>query len=175
MKYNPEKHHRRSIRLQGYDYSQPGAYFITICTKDRKYLFGNIIDGKMVLNEYGKIAQQCWLDIPLHYQNVELNEFVVMPNHVHGIIIININDTVGTIHELPLHELPLHELPLQKQQRRLMTLPKIIGRFKMNSAKQINQLRQTPGIPLWQRNYYEHIIRNKHELNRIKEYIINNG
>lgn len=169
MKYNPEKHHRRSIRLQGYDYSQPGAYFITICTKDRKYLFGNIIDGKMVLNEYGKIAQQCWLDIPLHYQNVELNEFVVMPNHVHGIIIININDTVGTIHELPLHE-----LPLQKQQRRLMTLPKIIGRFKMNSAKQINQLRQTPGIPLWQRNYYEHIIRNKHELNRIKEYIINN-
>jgi len=164
MKYNPEKHHRRSIRLQGYDYSLPGAYFITICTEKRICLFGNIIYGKMVLNEYGKIAQQCWLNIPLHYQNVELNEFVVMPNHIHGIIIIN--DTVGAIHELPQQKTP--------QQRRLMTLPKIIGRFKMNSAKQLNQLRQTSGLSVWQRNYYEHIIRNEFEFNKIREYIINN-
>ncbi len=89
-KFNPEKHHRRSIRLKGYDYSQPGAYFITICTKNRKCLFGNIINGKMILNDAGHIAQNCWLEIPNHYSNVILDEFVIMPNHIHGIIIINV-------------------------------------------------------------------------------------
>ncbi|MCX7984388.1 MAG: hypothetical protein N3A63_05755, partial [Bacteroidetes bacterium] len=97
--------------------------------------------------------------------NVTLDEFVIMPNHIHGVIIINENDIVGAIHELPLQDI---------KQRRLMTLPKIIGRFKMNVGKHINQLRNTPGIPVWQRNYYEHIIRNEKELNTIREYIINN-
>jgi len=171
-KYDQEKYHRRSIRLKGYDYSQAGAYYVTMCTQNRECLFGEIVNGKMRLNEYGQIVQQCWMEIPQHYQNVQLDEYVVMPNHVHGIIIINESDisTVGAIHELPLR----HELPHSREQRRNMLLPKIIGRFKMNVAKPINRIRQTPGISVWQRNYYEHIIRNENELNRIRHYIINN-
>jgi REP element-mobilizing transposase RayT len=192
MKYNPDIHHRRSIRLQGYDYSQNGAYFVTLCTQNRECLFGEIVNGEMILNEYGKIVEQCWNDLPNHYDNIELDSYVIMPNHFHGIIIItdtvnNVDnvDNVGAIHELPLHELPLHEspiheLPLHKtpiqspQQRRKMLLPKIIGRFKMNSAKQINQIRNSSGVPVWQRNYYEHIIRNEKSLEDIRNYIINN-
>ena len=173
MKYNLEKHHRRSIRLKHYDYSQPGAYFITLCTQNRECLFGEIVDGQMVLNQYGKIVEQYWTEIPLQYTNTVLDEFIVMPNHLHGIIIIT--DIVGAIHESPLHELPLPQWEsFLSQNRRNMIIPKIIGRFKMNSAKQINQLRQTPGVSVWQRNYYEHIIRNEDELNRIQNYIVHN-
>jgi len=163
MKYNPEKHHRRSVRLPKYDYSQPGGYFVTIVTKDRACLFGKIVDGKMVLNEYGLIAKTVWNDLPNHY-NITLDEYVIMPNHIHGIIIIN--DIVGAIHESPLR--------MDIKQRRKMMLPKIIGRFKTSSSKKINVLRKTPGQHLWQRNYWEHVIRNENELNRIREYIINN-
>ena len=162
---NSEIHCRRPIRLRQYDYSQTGAYFVTLCTQNRKILFGKIVDGEMVMNEGGHIAQQCWLDIPNHYPNAELDNFIVMPNHVHGIIIIK-DEIVGAIHELPLRN--------TKMIRRKMLLPRIIGYFKMNTSKQINQIRKTPGIPVWQRNYYDHIIRNQDELNRIREYIINN-
>ena len=209
MKYNPQIHHRRSIRLQDYDYSSEGAYFVTICARHRECLFGEIVNGEIVLNEYGKIAEQCWNDMPNHYHNIVLDAYIVMPNHFHGIIFITDNvDNVRAIHELPqheLHELPQHELPqhellqhelplhesplheslqhelpLRKSpiqsplQRRKMLLPKIIGRFKMNVAKQINQIRNTLGIPVWQRNYYEHIIRNEESLNNIRNYIVNN-
>jgi REP element-mobilizing transposase RayT len=185
MKYNPDIHHRRSIRLQGYDYSQNGAYYVTLCTQNRECLFGEIVNGEMILNEYGKMVEQCWNNLSNHYDNIELDAYVIMPNHFHGIILITDTvDNVGAIHELPLHELPLHESPLQlplhespiqsPQQRRKMLLPKIVGRFKMNSAKQINQMRNTPGISVWQRNYYEHIIRNDKSLENIRNYIINN-
>ena len=97
MKYNPDVHHRRSIRLKGYDYSQTGVYFVTICTYQRLSLFGEITDGEMILNEAGNVAKQCWLAIPEHFSNFELKEFVIMPNHVHGIIQIN----VGAIHIRP--------------------------------------------------------------------------
>jgi hypothetical protein len=110
MKYNPDIHHRRSIRLKGYDYSQRGAYFVTLVTHGRQCLFGQIVDGKMQLNEGGEITNQCWMEIPKHYPHVSLDAFVIMPNHVHGIIIIaendvddnNIANIVGAIHELPL-------------------------------------------------------------------------
>jgi REP element-mobilizing transposase RayT len=85
-KYNPDIHHRRSIRLKGYDYSQAGLYFITICCQDRKCLFGKIINGEMVLTDAGEIARECWLEIPKHFPNVVLHDYVIMPNHVHGII-----------------------------------------------------------------------------------------
>lgn len=176
-KNNNKTYNRRSIRLQGYDYSQPGAYFITLCTQNRQCLFGNVIDGKMILNDYGQIAHQCWLEIPHHYPNVELDEFIVMPNHVHGIIIIHdIDVAIESPNDKSYNNVgAIHELPLQYQKQRcLMTLPKIIGRFKMNSAKQINQLRQTMGLSVWQRNYYEHIIRNDESLHKIREYIHNN-
>jgi len=178
MKYNPQIHHRRSIRLQNYDYSSEGAYFVTMCTQNRECLFGEIVNGEMILNEYGKIVEQCWNDLPNHYDNIELDAYVIMPDHFHGIIFIV---SVGAIHELPRqrqHELPRqrqHELPRQRQQqRRKMLLPKIVGRFKMNSAKQINQMRNTPGISVWQRNYYERIIRDEKSLQNIRNYIINN-
>ena len=191
MKYNPDIHHRRSIRLQGYDYSQNGAYFITLCTHNRECLFGQIQNGQMILNEYGKMVEQCWNNLSNHYDNIELDAYVIMPNHFHGIILITDNvdnvDNVRAIRELPIHELPrqrkhelpIHELPRQQQkqrqqQRRKMLLPKIVGRFKTNSAKQINQMRNTPGISVWQRNYYEHIIRDEKSLENIRNYIINN-
>jgi REP element-mobilizing transposase RayT len=159
------KYNRRSIRLKNYDYSSPGAYFITIVTNNRQYLFGEIVNNEMILNEYGEIANKYWYEIPKHYTNTQLDEYVIMPNHIHGIIFI-----VGAIHELPLQQ---NEFP-QLIQRRKMLLPKIIGRFKMNAAKQINQIRQTPGIPVWQRNYYEHIIRDTDDLSRIRHYISDN-
>jgi len=157
------EYHRKSIRLKNYYYSQSGAYFITICTLQRECLFGDIFEGKMKLSPGGEIAIRYWLEIPKRFDNVRLDESVIMPNHIHGIILIF---NVGAIHELPLQ----NNLVI----RRKMLIPKILGYYKMNSAKQINILSGTPGIPFWQRNYYEHIIRNENELNKIREYIINN-
>ncbi len=143
--YNPEINRRQSIRLPFYDYSLPGYYFITICIKNRECLLGDINKNIMRLNELGKIIKQCWLDIPNHYPNVALDEFIVMPNHIHGTIFAEFRSPVGAIHELPLQRLRIL--------RRKMLLPKIIGYFKMNSAKIINQLCNTPGVSFWQRNY----------------------
>ncbi|MBL7074123.1 transposase [candidate division KSB1 bacterium] len=172
MKYDPNKHHRRSIRLKEYDYSQAGVYFITICTKNRECLFGRVVNGLMELSPFGVIAHQFWFEIPKHFDNVELDEFNAMPNHIHGIIEITSDNqiayNVGAIRELPLPKLPIHV------QRRKMLIPRIVGYYKMNTAKRINQMRNTPGIPVWQRNYYEHIIRNEDDLNKIRRYIINN-
>ena len=169
MKYSPDVHHRHSIRLQGYDYSQAGAYFVTICTQGRVCLFGEIAGGKMVLNDVGRIVVDEWTKTVLIRDGIELDEWVVMPNHFHGIVIFS--TPVGAIHESPLHESPLR---MTVTQRRNMALPKLIGRFKMLSAKRINESRQTVGAKLWQRNYYEHIVRNENELNRIRQYIIDN-
>lgn len=87
-KFDPQKHHRRSIRLQGYDYSQAGAYFVTIVAWQRECLFGEIVGGEMKLNRYGEIIQKWWNEIPVHFPNVEIGAFIIMPNHVHGILII---------------------------------------------------------------------------------------
>jgi REP element-mobilizing transposase RayT len=167
MKYDPEIHHRRSIRLQDYDYSQPGAYFVTLVTRGRECLFGSIHHDEMQLNETGKIVRKAWFDLPNHYAYIELGTFCIMPNHMHGIIYVigdNLNDTsVGAIRESPL-----------LQQRRRMTISLIVGRIKMNSAKRINLMRETPGIPVWQRNYYDHVTRNDDDLNRIHFYIESN-
>ncbi len=164
MKFEPEKHHRRSIRLKGYDYSQPGAYFVTICTKNRKCLFGNVFDGKIILNDAGQIAQKCWSGIPDHYPNVILDEFVIMPNHIHGIIIIN----VGANNHSPLQNGSQQSL-FRSPSR---TIGSIIRGFKIGITKWFRQ--NTDLYDIWQRNYYEHIIRNEQELNKIREYIINN-
>ncbi len=162
MRYNSEIHQRRSIRLKGYDYSQPGAYFVTNVAQKRKCLFGVIIDGKMRLNEAGRIVRWTWHDLPNHVANIELDEFIVMPNHMHGIIIIRENDFVGAGSE----PTPTKSKP--------HSLPEIIRQFKTFSAKRINQWRGTVGVSVWQRKYYEHIIRDENELNRIRQYIRNN-
>lgn len=160
---NSRIHHRRSIRLKEYDYSTPNAYFVTICAFQKQYLFGEIENGEMKLNNDSRIVQEQWNELPQKFPGIKLDEFVIMPNHVHGIVwITDKNDSipVGAIHELPL--------------RRRMIIPMVIGYFKMNTAKSINTLRQLPGIAVWQRNYYEHVIRNEHDLIRIREYIQNN-
>ena len=163
MKYNPDKHHRRSIRLQGYDYSQPGIYFITICTKNHECLFGEILNGEMRLNEFGKIAHQCWLEMPHHFPHIQLDEFVVMPDHIHGIIVLN--NIVGAKKFSPLQNITPFRSPSK-------TIGSIIRGFKIGVTKGFRQ--NTDIYVVWQRNYYEHIIRNEVELNRIRQYIIDN-
>lgn len=176
-KYNPNIHHRRSIRLKGYDYSQAGLYFITICCQDRAYLFGNVVDGQMVLNDAGKIANDCWLEIPNHFPNAVLHEHIVMPNHIHGIIEIVVgaenfppdkigaNDTIGVNDGNGANDYS----PLRSPSK---TIGSIVRGFKIGVTKWMRQ--NTDVLYIWQRNYYEHIIRNEQSYQNISEYIINN-
>jgi putative transposase len=169
-----QMHHRRTIRLPSWDYSWPWWYYITIVANGRAPILGDVVDGETRLSPSGEIVRKVWQAIPGRTKAIELDDWVIMPNHFHGIIIINEN-FVGAIHESPQHTgivKPSHE-EFVKQRRRMM-LSRIIGWFKMNSAKRINLLRGTPGAPLWQRNYYDHIIRNDADLHRIRTYIANN-
>ncbi len=155
------EHRRRSIRLKGYDYSQAGAYSITVCTQYRACLFGEIVNGEMRHNDAGRMVHSVWDELPLHYSHVDLDAFVVMPNHVHGIIILTDTAGVGA---------GLKPAPAAKRHG----LPEIIRALKTFSARRINESRNAPGTPIWQRNYYEHIIRNDDALNRIRQYIADN-
>ncbi len=153
------RHHRRSIRLKGYDYSQEGAYFVTIVTWRRDFLFGEIVNGEMILNEHGQIADECWREIPNHFPHVELGAYVIMPNHMHGIILIN--DDVGARHASPLQKTPNG---VSKG-----SLGAIIGSYKSAVTRLIGRELNETGI--WQRNYYEHIIRNDNDLQNKTDYI----
>jgi REP element-mobilizing transposase RayT len=170
MPYDPFKHHRRSIRLNDYDYAQAGAYFVTIVIRDPELSLGNIVDGEMRLNEFGAIVQSCWDDLPAHYPHVELDAFVVMPNHVHGVVVI-VDDggVVGARHASPVHN------PSQPPRGTPPgSLGAIVGSFKSAATKRINELRGTQGTTIWQRNYFEHIIRNEKDLAHIRQYIDDN-
>jgi putative transposase len=151
MKFDRQKHHRRSIRLQGYDYSQAGMYYITIVTQGREYLFGEVINAEMILNRFGQIVQYAWFDLPKHYMHVELDMFCIMPNHVHAIIVLT--------DRMLVKRYPLSE---------------VVRAFKSFSARRINSLRKTQGIPVWQRNYYEHVIRDGNDLQAKRAYIMSN-
>ena len=164
MNHGFEIHRRRSIRLPGHDYSQVGVDFVTICTQDRNCALGTVEEGKVILNDLGQIVNRQWLEIAGDGVGIELDHYVIMPNHVHGIVIFS--RPVGAIHESPLR--------MTMYERRTMGLSKIIGRFKMTSAKIINAIRKMPGVRVWQRNYYEHIIRNEADYERIVEYIRDN-
>ncbi len=159
------KFHRKSIRLKGYDYSQTGAYFVTICTYKRELLFGKVKNGEMLLGGFGKVAESEWLRTAQIRENVELDKYIVMPNHLHGILFI-IHNCRGTVPRAPTLE--------QFGRPVSGSLPTIIRSFKSTVTKQINQLRNTPANNIWQRNYFEHIIRDDEELKCIREYIINN-
>jgi REP element-mobilizing transposase RayT len=150
--YNPEIHHRRTIRLQEYDYSSNGLYFVTICTHGHKNIFGKIVDGNIVLSNKGKVAEEVWHDLNKKYPQVICHEYSIMPNHFHGIIQIN-NDYQGG--QTP-------PLPQTK-------LGNIIAFFKYRTSKIINS-----DTPIWQRNYYEHIIRNQQGYEEIVAYIVEN-
>lgn len=164
---NRQPHRRRSIRLKGYDYARPGAYFVTVCTYRWRYTLGSVIDGKVVLNPCGKIVEATWLKIADIRRHLSMDEYVVMPNHVHGIIMIHTRpENVGATHWVaPTNESDRPHGPAPN------SLGAIIGQFKAAASKRINARRGTPGQPVWQRNYYEHIVRNDPSLNRVREYI----
>ncbi len=173
MKFDPQKHRRRSIRLPNYDYTQPGGYFVTIVTYHRDLLFGEIMNEEMQLNDHGKILDECWRTILDHFHNVELGAYVVMPNHIHGIIVIKesittINSplTVGARHVSPLPQ------PSNPRGFKRGSVGTIVGSFKSAVSKRIGREHNAVGI--WQRNYYEHVIRNHEDWDRIHRYIESN-
>jgi REP element-mobilizing transposase RayT len=175
MKYNPQIH-RRSIRLKTcmgekfFAHTSSGAYFVTIVTHGRQCLFGQIVDGQMRLNEWGEIAKRCWMEIPQHYPYVILDAFVIMPNHVHGIIILNDNGPIvwADIVWANNHSPQRNDRPRGTTQ----TIGSIVRGFKIGVTKWFRQY--TDIYNVWQRNYYEHIIRNDMEWQRIRQYIVNN-
>jgi REP element-mobilizing transposase RayT len=177
MKYDSQKHHRRSIRLKGYDYTQVGAYFITICTWQGKCLFGDVVNNEVQLSHYGETVRLKWHYLPRRYPHVQLDAFVIMPNHVHGIIFLidgNATNVCGVgaglekIHDQKT-DLFCKTSPYQRH-----GLPEVISGFKTFSARRINQIRCLAGVPVWQRNYYECIIRSEESLQKIRKYIIKN-
>ena len=160
MNFDPQKHHRRSIRLKGYDYSQAGAYFVTIVTWQREILFGEIVDGEMVLNEFGETVREEWERTEIVRPYVKLGKYVIMPNHVHGILVF-VDDGVGATRRVAP--------TLQSG-----SLGAVMGQFKSIVTKRINGLQNVSGRPIWQRNYDERIIRNEREMDRIHRYIESN-
>lgn len=180
MKYNPEIHHRRSIRLKGYDYSQAGAYFVTICTQNRIGLFGDIVADKMVLNDAGRMAEKWVRELENKFPDIKYGEYVIMPNHIHGIIQNVVGAVVGADPCVCPDDDP-HEYTEYAAvgEHAGSPLPRAVQWFKtMTTNAYIRGVKQHhwPAFPgrLWQRNYYERIIRDDGEFNRIREYILNN-
>jgi REP element-mobilizing transposase RayT len=162
-KYDPDKHHRRSIRLKNYDYASAGVYFVTICVQHRQPLFGKIVAQSMQLNEAGQMIESVWQLLPERFPHIEMDEFVVMPNHFHGILVIH--NRAGLVPAPTTNIGP--------------TLGDMVGAFKSITTHQyIQGVRKKDWPPfdghLWQRNYWEHIIRNKGSLLRLREYVQSN-
>jgi putative transposase len=151
---------RKSIRLAGYDYSSAGCYFITVCSFHRKCIFGEIIQGKFHSNPAGQIVSESWFELPYHYAGLELDAFVIMPNHVHGIVALC--DPVGA---------GFKPAPGMRKRR---SLSEVMRAFKTFSSRRINEGRAVRTDPVWQRGYYEHIIRGEKALRKIRAYISNN-
>jgi REP element-mobilizing transposase RayT len=184
-RYDPDIHHRRSIRLRGYDYSSAGAYFVTICTQDRLCLLGQIVNNQIILNEAGEMINRIWNEIPQNYLGVKIDTFQIMPNHIHGIIILvgagpracpglyacpdNMQSTqIGQSNGQPQGVAPT-----------ALSLTDVVHRFKtMTTKRYIDGVKQNGWLPFkgtfWQRNYYEHIIRNETSFHKIRQYILDN-
>ena len=178
MTFDPKRHHRRSIRLRGYDYVQAGAYFITIVTQGRECLFGQVVNGEMRLNDAGRIAEDEWLRTAVIRPRVTLDAFVVMPNHIRGIIVLSDHGSSrGTLQRTPTTDgAPTDRGPTVERFGKPTSdsIPTIIRLYKSAPNKRINQMRDAPGVPVWQRHYYEHIIRDDASLNHIRRYIVDN-
>ena len=152
----------KSNRLQNYDYSQAGHYFVTICTQNRVSMFGDIVNERMRLNDVGRMVAESWQWLSKQYDYVELDAWVIMPNHLHGIVIIN------DVCRCDSRTAPTWNRVKPK------SLGSLIGAFKTTSTKQVNIYRGTPGAKLWQRSFYDHIIRDEESLDNIRVYIRNN-
>jgi REP element-mobilizing transposase RayT len=206
MPFDREKHHRRSIRLKGFDYTRGNAYFVTVCSYQRECIFGNVSDGLMVLNEQGKCIEKAWLETAAKRPGIKLDEFIIMPNHFHGIILI-VDQCRGTACRAPGDRgnglkysatpgrgtpclcdalinkknpetlgtarcAPTNELAIERFGRPISgSLPTIIRSFKSAAGKYVNESRRSPGTPVWQRNYYERVIRDHDEFRKMTEYI----
>jgi putative transposase len=167
---NSQKPQRRSIRMPCYDYADIGIYFVTICTRERECLFGDIVDSVMNLNCYGTIAESYWEEIPQHFNDVELDEFVIMPNHIHGIIIISAH-AAGTACHNPTDDIT----PIRTFGNATAgSLPTIVGSFKSAASRYINKAANSPAKSIWHRGYFEHVVRSEKSLAKIREYIANN-
>jgi putative transposase len=170
-KYNPEIHHRRSIRLKDYDYSQAGAYFVTLCIKGKGCLLGEIVNRAMVLNDAGKMIEKWWCKLSEKFEFIELDKYVIMPNHFHGIVnIVGADPGVCPV---------IKNKNINQGEHTGSPLHRIVQLFKtMTTNEYIHGVKQYNWPPfsgkLWQRNYYEHIIHNEDELNKIREYIVLN-
>ena len=189
MTFNPDVHHRRSIRLQEYDYRGAGVYFVTLCALQHECLFGEIADGTMSLNDSGLVVNEYWQGIPTHFPHVEMDTFAIMPNHFHGIVRI-LDNFVGAkqgssaspgfnFHDIQNECKNLGEAGETFASPLLHgtlcgSLGSVIQNFKSISTRMINKFRNNPGCPVWQRNYYERVIRNELELTKVREYIANN-
>lgn len=168
---NPAIHYRKSLRLRHYDYSQAGLYFITLCTHNRLPLFGVIIGGAMMLNDEGKIANEEWQKTQAMRSNILLHEFIVMPNHFHAIVeIVGAHCMRTDSPEIELQE----GGTLQGRVQRAPTLGDVIRGYKSAVTRGIRNLKGSPTIQIWQRNYYEHIIRNEAAYLKIADYIQTN-
>lgn len=165
MRFDPQKHHRRSIRLKEYDYAQPGGYFITIVTFQRECLFGEIVNGEMNFNGYGRVADECWRAIPEHFPYIELGAYVVMPNHMHGIIQIVDDHRRGTKYRAPTDRVRTERFGKPV----VGSIPTIVRTYKAAVTRYLG--REFNITNIWQRNYYEHVIRNHKEWDRIHRYI----
>lgn len=183
--YNPNLHHRRSIRLKGYDYAQAGLYFITICCQDRVCRFGDVVNGEMILNEYGQIAHDEWMKLSERFPNFELDVFQIMPNHLHGLLFLSVGAPLAD--SLPSVGAPLagalssagaqNPDEIRAGASPAPTVGEIVGAYKSlvaNGCLSIYKSKNEIMGKLWQRNYYEHIIRNEQSYKRISEYITNN-
>ena len=172
-----QTHRRRTIRVQGYDYTQGGAYFITICARNRECLWGNVVNGVVQLNETGRLVEAVWLQTARVRPDIVLDAHVVMPNHFHAILFIHESSGVpGATHRVA----PTNNHPSGADKSRCPAGPKpksvgaIIGQFKSLVTKRLNLTQQNLDGSVWQRNYYEHVIRDEESLNRIREYIATN-
>lgn len=164
MKFDPDKHHRRSIRLPGHDYSSDGWYFVTVCAAQRGAVFGKIETGVVQLHPYGRIVEECWRASSEHFRDIVLDEFIVMPDHFHGIVISTGETNVGARHASPL-------------QGGTNVLGDVVGSFKSAVTRRINARRVEEGrsqVKVWQRNFWEHIIRDEDDLNIKRRYILEN-
>jgi REP-associated tyrosine transposase len=167
MPFDPDHHHRRSIRLKGYDYTQAGAYFITICVYGREPLFGHVAGEVVILSAYGQVVEQCWRSLARHTSRLILDAFVVMPDHLHGILMPQaLIDGAASPDIIRATDRPCGTLP--------GSINALVQNFKSISTRRVNRMRCSPSAPLWQRDYYEHIIRDSADLDRIRRYIADN-